>query len=59
MGAPDGGGRPPPTFVLWIMMRLHPAIRAQRKKADAAYASKLWRDDLRRWDEEAKPRSDQ
>jgi len=49
----------PPKFVLWLMLRLHPAIRAQRKKADAAFAGKIWRGDLRRWDDEAKPRSNQ
>ena len=59
VGAPDGGRGAPPKFVLWLMMRLHPAIRAQRKKANAAFEGRIWRADLRRWDEEAKPRSNQ
>lgn len=53
-----GGGvdvPPPPSFVLWLVSRLHPTFRAAERKARESLASHRWREEIRRWDEEWKP----
>ena len=49
LGAPDKPGPPPPEFVMRLLLRLHPALRARRKAASKALASRLWLEDGRRW----------
>lgn len=53
-----GGGRDlptPPAAVLWVATRVHPAFRREEKKAKRSFLGKIWRDEIRRWDEEWKP----
>jgi phosphohistidine swiveling domain-containing protein len=54
VGAPDPKpGKvtgPPPAPVLWLLARVHPELRRRAKTARAALASKLWLDDVRRWE---------
>lgn len=56
VGEPEGGGSgPPPKPVFKALVRLHPQLRARRRAAERAIEERLWLDDLRRWEEEAKP----
>jgi rifampicin phosphotransferase len=54
-GAPKGAKGPPPNAILWLLTRLHPATRARIKVCEDAFANKIWRDDLKQWDEVDKP----
>jgi pyruvate,water dikinase len=54
-GAPKGAMGPPPKPVLRLLTRLHPAMRQRIGRSAKAIDSKLWREDLKRWDEEDKP----
>jgi rifampicin phosphotransferase len=44
--------RPPPTPVVWLLCRLHPAFRRRTAAARAALAERPWRGETRRWYEE-------
>jgi pyruvate,water dikinase len=57
VGAPEHASGPPPRPIFTLLTLLHPEIRRRIAKAPHAIAQKLWRDDLRRWDEEYKPDS--
>jgi pyruvate,water dikinase len=53
-----GGGRDlptPPAAVLWLASRLHPAFRRAERKARESFATKRWRHELERWEQEWKP----
>ena len=54
-GAPAGAMGPPPKPVLMLLTRLHPAMRRRIATSQKAIDGKLWREDLRRWDEVDKP----
>ena len=54
-GAAKGAKGPPPGPVLWLLTRLHPGMRARIRTTERAFADKLWRQDLARWDEQDKP----
>ena len=54
-GAPPDAAGPPPKLVLQILTRVHPGMRARWRTAAKAIEGKIWRDDLRRWDEQIKP----
>ena len=54
-GAPEGAMGPPPKPVLQLLTRLHPAMRRRIRRSAEAIESKLWREDLKRWDDEDKP----
>ncbi len=54
-GAPRGAMGPPPKPVLQLLTRLHPAMRQRIGRSAKAIENKLWREDLKRWDEEDKP----
>jgi pyruvate,water dikinase len=56
-GAPKGAKGPPPAPVLWLLTRLHPAMRKRIRTCEEAFAKRLWREDLTRWDDEDKPRA--
>ena len=56
-GAPEGAMGPPPKFVFKLLMLLHPAMRKRVAAGKAAFANKIWRKDLERWDNECKPAS--
>jgi pyruvate,water dikinase len=57
VGAPEGASGPPPRPIFMLLTRLHPAIRRRIATAPGAFAAKLWREDMRRWDEVVKPDS--
>jgi pyruvate,water dikinase len=57
VGAPDGASGPPPRPIFVLLTLLHPEIRRRIATAPGAFAKKLWREDMRRWDEEIKPDS--
>ena len=54
-GAPEGAMGPPPKPVLQLLTRLHPAVRRRIARSAQAIQDKLWREDLRQWDEVDKP----
>jgi phosphohistidine swiveling domain-containing protein len=47
--------RPPPSALIWLMCRVHPAFRRRNRAARAVLAERRWRDDNRRWYEEQRP----
>lgn len=55
VGAPEPKpGKPstaPPKFVLWTLARVHPELRRRAKAARRAIDQRLWRDDLRDWEQ--------
>jgi pyruvate,water dikinase len=54
-----GGGRDlpsPPAPVLWLATRLHPTFRRQERLARESFETKRWRSELRRWEDEWKPK---
>jgi phosphohistidine swiveling domain-containing protein len=57
VGAPESAAGPPPRAIFTLLTLLHPEIRRRIAAAPHVFATKLWRDDLRRWDEEIKPDS--
>jgi pyruvate,water dikinase len=57
VGAPSSATRPPPKLVFKLLVWLHPQVRQRLSAAKVAFEKKLWREDLRRWDEEVKPGS--
>ena len=57
VGAPEGAKGPPPKFVFKVMTWLHPEIRRRINTGSRVLEQKLWREDLRRWDEQLKPDS--
>ncbi len=54
-GAPEGAAGPPPNFVLWLLTRLHPKMRARIADCERAFEERLWRAELERWDTQARP----
>ena len=53
-----GGGRDmpaPPKQLLWLMTRVHPAFRRAEKRAAESFATKRWREEIRRWEDDWKP----
>ncbi|HVH27533.1 MAG TPA: PEP-utilizing enzyme [Vicinamibacterales bacterium] len=57
VGAPDNASGPPPRPIFMLLTRLHPEIRRRIATAPDVFSKKIWREDLRRWDEEIKPDS--
>jgi len=57
VGAPENASGPPPRLLFMLLARLHPEIRRRIAAAPGVIEKKLWREDLRRWDEEYKPDS--
>ena len=57
VGAPDNATGPPPRAIFMLLTHLHPEIRRRIATAPEVFAKKLWREDMRRWDEEYKPDS--
>src|SRR5687768_15614918 len=50
-GAPPGASGAPPKAVLWLASRLLPKMRARIRASAEAFETKLWREDLKRWDD--------
>jgi rifampicin phosphotransferase len=57
VGAPEGATGPPPKLIFKLMTWLHPEIRRRVNIGSRVLEEKLWREDLRRWDENVKPDS--
>jgi rifampicin phosphotransferase len=57
VGAPPGATKPPPKLLFKGLQIFHPEIRRRIAAARVAFETRLWREDLRRWDEEVKPAS--
>jgi phosphohistidine swiveling domain-containing protein len=57
VGAPDSASGPPPRLIFKLLSMLHPEIRRRIAAAPDVFTKKLWREDMRRWDEEIKPDS--
>jgi pyruvate,water dikinase len=57
VGAPDGAAGPPSRAIFMLLTHLHPEIRRRIATAPEVFAKKLWREDMRRWDEVIKPDS--
>jgi pyruvate,water dikinase len=57
VGAPEKAAGPPPRVIFTLLTWLHPEIRRRIATAPEVFAKKLWRADMRRWDEEIKPDS--
>ena len=57
VGAPENASGPPPRPIFMLLTRLHPEIRRRTAAGADVISKKLWREDLRRWDEEYKPDS--
>jgi pyruvate,water dikinase len=55
--APPGSKGPPPRIVFQLVTRLHPAMRKRIQTSHEAFERKQWREDLHRWNEDAKPAS--
>jgi pyruvate,water dikinase len=56
VGAPKGAKGPPPKFIMKVMMMLHPEIRRRIKRAAVVWETKLWRDDVKLWHDEWRPK---
>jgi phosphohistidine swiveling domain-containing protein len=54
-GAPDKPGGPPPAFLLKLLLALHPELRYRKKQATETLATKRWRQDRARWQQELAP----
>lgn len=57
VGAPDNAAGPPPRLVFTVLTWLHPEIRRRIATAPGVFEKKLWREDMKRWDEHYKPDS--
>jgi rifampicin phosphotransferase len=57
VGAPENASGPPPRPIFMLLTRLHPEIRRRIAAAPEVISRKLWREDMRIWDEEFKPDS--
>jgi pyruvate,water dikinase len=57
VGAPEGAKGPPPKFIFKLLTRLHPEIRRRIRDGALVIEKKLWREDMKRWDEHFKPDS--
>jgi pyruvate,water dikinase len=56
VGAPKGAKGPPPKLIFKILTKLHPEIRRRIKRAAEVWDTKYWRDDVKLWRDEWKPR---
>ena len=57
VGAPDNASGPPPRLIFTVLTRVHPEIRRRIAIAPEAFEKKLWRQDMKRWDDDIKPDS--
>lgn len=57
VGAPESASGPPPRAIFMLLTWLHPEIRRRIAACPDVFAKKLWRQDMKRWDEQYKPDS--
>jgi rifampicin phosphotransferase len=55
VGAPKGAKGPPPKAIFKLLTRLHPEIRRRVRRSAEVFQKKMWREDLRLWDDEVRP----
>jgi phosphohistidine swiveling domain-containing protein len=55
VGAPKGAKGAPPYLIFKLMTWLNPEIRKRIKRSGEVFEKKLWREDVKFWDEECKP----
>jgi pyruvate,water dikinase len=55
-GVPATDRPPPPEWLLRIVTRVHPEMRRRNRQASIALEQRVWRDDLRRWFDDLRPR---
>src|SRR5688572_19125842 len=55
VGAPKGAKGPPPRMIFKLLTKLHPEMRKRIKTVAEVWRTKLWREDVQRWDSERKP----
>lgn len=55
VGAPKGAKGPPPKFIFKVLTKLHPEVRRRIRTMAEVFATKRWREDVTRWDNEWKP----
>jgi rifampicin phosphotransferase len=48
---PGRSSKAPPAVVLWTLARLHPELRRRAKAARRALEGRIWREDLRAWEQ--------
>jgi pyruvate,water dikinase len=55
VGAPKSDKGPPPPWLFKLLTKVHPEIRRRVRRADEVFKNRVWRQDLKWWDEEIKP----
>jgi pyruvate,water dikinase len=55
VGAPKGAKGPPPKPIFKILAKLHPEMRKRVRRVAEVWATKFWREDVKRWDDDWKP----
>jgi pyruvate,water dikinase len=55
VGAPKSAKGTPPRLIFTLLTKVHPEIRRRLRRAGEVFARKLWRDDVRLWDEQVRP----
>jgi pyruvate,water dikinase len=55
VGAPKNAKGPPPKLIIKALVKLHPEMRRRVRSAGEAFATKRWREDIARWDNEWRP----
>lgn len=55
VGAPKNARSAPPKAIFKILTMVHPEVRKRVRRVAEVWATKFWREDVRRWDEEWKP----
>jgi len=48
VGAPKGAKGPPPKFIFKLLTKLHPQVRRRLRTLDETWATKRWREDVKR-----------
>jgi rifampicin phosphotransferase len=56
LGAPKDAKGTPPRFIFSLLLRLHPALRRRRARAEEVMRDKIWREDRRVFMEQVRPR---
>ena len=56
-GAPPAAVKPPPRPIFYLITRLVPKMRARIRTGHQAINNRLWRSDLKNWDDTVKPAS--
>jgi phosphohistidine swiveling domain-containing protein len=53
--AAPAGAPPPPNFVLWLLSRLHPTLRARNRRVKEVIRRRAWREDADLFADEVRP----